>query len=364
MSQQKRSPSKKKVPSYLIHKPSGQARVRINGKDHYLGPFGSVESYRAYGDLISQHAAGVPQVAPQSAAGFTVNEIVLAFLRHAQKHYVKDGRTTSEYDCFCSAVRPLVALYGETQASGPDGFTASKLRAVRDKMIDLGWSRKYINKSCGRIRQVFRFAYSHDLLGSTLAGAAVVTNLDAMEPLLKGRCQAVELPPRTAVPRDHIDAIRAKVNQRTRDMIDLCLLTGARPGELVSLTTGMIDTSGDVWTATLADHKMIHHGKTRVLAFGPKAKLILRRYLRSDGKTRLFPIRRDTFTKTIVYWCNKLGLPKFTAHWLRHNAATEIRAKEDLDSAQVLMGHSDSKTTQIYAHFTDERVIELARKHG
>jgi hypothetical protein len=33
-----------KPPAYLLHKPSGQARVRINGKDHYLGPHGSPES--------------------------------------------------------------------------------------------------------------------------------------------------------------------------------------------------------------------------------------------------------------------------------------------------------------------------------
>ena len=357
---------RKKIPSYCRHKASGQAVVTIQGKDHYLGPYGSDESRKKYGELIAQHASGFlsPAVAIQRPVGFTINEIVLSFLRHAEKYYVKDGKPTDEYNCFLSAVRPLVALYGDTQASGDDGFTASKLRAVRDKMIDLGWSRKYINKSCGRIRQVFRYANSHDMLGSVVVGAAVITSLDSLSPLLVGRSEAVELPSRTAVPIEHIEAIRSHVNQRTKDMIDLCLLTGARPGELVQLTTSMIETSGDVWTATLADHKMKHKGKTRMLAFGPKAKLILKKYLRSDGKTRLFPIRRDTFTKTLVYWCNKLKLPKFTAHWLRHNAATEIRSKENLDSAQALLGHSDAKTTEIYAHLKDQLVVEIARKHG
>ena len=43
---------KKRKPSYLRHKPTGQARVRIDGRDHYLGAYGSPESYERYEDLI------------------------------------------------------------------------------------------------------------------------------------------------------------------------------------------------------------------------------------------------------------------------------------------------------------------------
>jgi hypothetical protein len=48
------------VPAYLLHKPTGQARCRIDGKDHYLGLFGSDESRVRYGQLIAQLAGGVP----------------------------------------------------------------------------------------------------------------------------------------------------------------------------------------------------------------------------------------------------------------------------------------------------------------
>ena len=40
----RRSLGKKKPPSYLLHKATGQARVRIDGRDHYLGEFGSDQS--------------------------------------------------------------------------------------------------------------------------------------------------------------------------------------------------------------------------------------------------------------------------------------------------------------------------------
>ncbi|MDZ4685396.1 MAG: hypothetical protein SH850_10070 [Planctomycetaceae bacterium] len=45
-------------PSYLLHKPTGQARVRIAGKDYYLGPYGSEDSRRKYGELVAQLASG------------------------------------------------------------------------------------------------------------------------------------------------------------------------------------------------------------------------------------------------------------------------------------------------------------------
>ena len=46
-----------KIPSYLLHQQSGQARVRIHGRDIYLGPFGTPESKEAYASLIAEHFA-------------------------------------------------------------------------------------------------------------------------------------------------------------------------------------------------------------------------------------------------------------------------------------------------------------------
>jgi hypothetical protein len=48
---------KNKIPSYLPHKRSGQARVRIGGRDIYLGVFGSPESKELYAQLIAEHFA-------------------------------------------------------------------------------------------------------------------------------------------------------------------------------------------------------------------------------------------------------------------------------------------------------------------
>ena len=103
-------------PSYLLHQPTGQARVRIAGKDYYLGEYGSEASRIAYGQLVANLAGGV-QIDPfvkakrgstttiEPEAGLTIHELVLAFMRHADDHYVKNGKPTSEIHCLKSAAR-------------------------------------------------------------------------------------------------------------------------------------------------------------------------------------------------------------------------------------------------------------------
>lgn len=109
-------------PSYLLHKQSGQARVRINGRDFLLGPFGSDESRIAYGQLIAKLAGGV-QIDPIADSkrgslprlesddpGSSVGELCLVFLRHAETHYVKDGKPTSEVHILRSVISPHAQL--------------------------------------------------------------------------------------------------------------------------------------------------------------------------------------------------------------------------------------------------------------
>jgi hypothetical protein len=51
---------KPRVPSYRLHKPSGQARVIIKGKHHYLGPHGSKEICAKYSQLIAERFEAPP----------------------------------------------------------------------------------------------------------------------------------------------------------------------------------------------------------------------------------------------------------------------------------------------------------------
>ena len=352
-----------RIPSYTLHKATGQARVRFNGKDHYLGLYGSVESRRMYGEFIAALASGVDVDAAKLKAGariepraFTVNELCLAFMRHAATYYVKNDQPTDEIDCLKSAVRPLVELYGHELVNE---FGPLALKAVREKMVGKGWCRKYVNKSVCRVRHIFRWGVENELVEP-----ATLQKLEAVSPLLAGRTEAPDRPPRKPVPQEQIDAVRAALCQLHRDLIDLQLLTGARSGELLKLTTEMLDRSESIWTAKIADHKTVHHGKERVLYFGPQAQLILSRYISADSMQRLFPVRRDTYSKAIAATLKKLKLPHWSPHWLRHTAASRYREEFGLESAQVLLGHSKADMTQLYAQRNHKAAIAVVAKVG
>ena len=113
-------------PSYLLHQPTGQARVRINGKDHYLGEYGSEESRIRYGELIAKHAGGIQihSIAKSNRGrlprnesddpGPSVGEICLVFWRHAEQHYIKNGEQTSEVHILKSVMSALDELKKRT----------------------------------------------------------------------------------------------------------------------------------------------------------------------------------------------------------------------------------------------------------
>lgn len=84
------------------------------------------------------------------------------------------------------------------------------------------------------------------------------------------------------------------------DLIDLQLLCGARPGELLSLTPAMIERKGEIWVADLEHHKCEHHGHSRVLYFGPRCQTILAKYIGRKKSGLLFSMRRVSYTRTIV----------------------------------------------------------------
>ena len=84
--------SRQRKPAYTLHKATGQARVRINGKDHYLGRFGSPESRDEYDRLIGQWCRGQDHEAQR----LTVDGLALLYVGHADQYYRKNGNPTGE----------------------------------------------------------------------------------------------------------------------------------------------------------------------------------------------------------------------------------------------------------------------------
>src|SRR4051794_7867390 len=103
-----------RIPSYRRHS-SGQARVTIAGQDHLLGAYNSPESREAYNRLVAEWLAGTPP-APADAPAFTVNELCLAYWKHAHDYYGFGTRRRGDFFCVRDALRVVRELYGRTPA--------------------------------------------------------------------------------------------------------------------------------------------------------------------------------------------------------------------------------------------------------
>jgi integrase len=267
-----------RTPSYRLHKPSGQAVVTLDGRDLYLGRYGSVESRGEYDRLVAEWLAGGRRLAPGADA--TVSEVMVGYVRHADAYYVKDGRTTSEAGLVRLALRPLKELYGHTPAKD---FGPLALKAVRQAYVEAGLCRNEVNRRTRHVVRFFKWAVENELVPPS-----VHHGLRAVAGLRKGRTDVRESAPVKPVPEAFVEAVRPHVSPQVWAMIELQRLTGMRPGEVAIMRTAALDTSGEVWVYTPSSHKTEHHGRGRQVYLGPRAQEVLRPWLRTDLTAYLF----------------------------------------------------------------------------
>src|SRR5947209_8625110 len=130
-----------KIPSYRLHKQSGQAVVTLTDglggrRDVLLGKYGTAESRQQYARVLAEWEANGRRLQPaaEQVQGVSVNELLLAFWQHAERHDRReDGTPTNELSEFRASLKPLKELYGAQPAAD---FGPLKLKAVRQKMIE------------------------------------------------------------------------------------------------------------------------------------------------------------------------------------------------------------------------------------
>jgi hypothetical protein len=83
-----------RTPSYRLHKSTGQAVVTLDGRDFYLGRHGSPKSRAEYDRVIAEWLTNGRRLHAAASVGgsdLTVNEILVAYLGHAEVYYAKNG---------------------------------------------------------------------------------------------------------------------------------------------------------------------------------------------------------------------------------------------------------------------------------
>jgi integrase len=279
-----------RIPTYRRHT-SGQARVTLNGKDHLLGPYGSRESREAYDRLIAEwlvNRGRAPTQAEEEQEPLSVNELVLAYWKHARDYYgwVKEPQRGDRVN-LRDALRVVRRLYGHTPARD---FGPLALKACRARMIRKDWARTYINAQVDRVRRMFRWAAEEELLPGS-----VHDNLAKVASLRKGKSKARESEKVRPVPDATADATLPFLHPVPRAMVELERLTGMRPGEVCRLRGMDLEASGPVWVyrpgsdqGPEGDHKTAHHGHEHAVLIGPRAQAILKPWLKTDLTAYVF----------------------------------------------------------------------------
>jgi integrase len=396
-------------PAYRLHKSTGQAVISVHGRVIQLGPFGSQKSHARYQEELANWRAVRQKLELEQAAepepevtlnelqarrlrGYpvSIDELALAYLDFARDYYRKNGRVTREAEIIGDMLRLLVRHHSGEAA---EEFGPVKLKELRERMIDeVDWCRKHINKQVSRLTRMFKWAVANELIGPSTYQA-----LHAVAGLKRGRTEARETGPVLPINDAIVDATLPHLPRIVADMVRLQRLTGARPGEICTLRPCDLDQSGDVWVYEPGEHKMEHHGTSRLVMIGPKAQQLLTSYLdrhptcpcflgdetvwlsRRRGEEADSPLTADLLRRAhrfalnrgklepynvnayriaIHRACEKAGHAKWSPNQLRHAAATEVRKKFGLEAAQVICGHQSAEVTQIYA----ERDASLAKK--
>jgi len=334
------------------------------------------------------------------------------YWRHATEYYrLPSGQASGELSTIHCALRLFRRLYGRQPAASIGPLA---LKALQKQWVDAGASRSTANKYLARIKRLYRWAASEELLSAQVHQA-----LDTVPGLRYGRTTARETEPVGPVADSVVAATLPFLPPIVADMVQLQRLTGARPGEICSIRPADVDTSTDVWVYSPERHKTLYRGHARKVFLGPRAQDVLRPYLlrpaeafcfspgeserkrrqlmREARKSKVSPSQQargkgrpkqrladqygvPAYRRSIARGVDKANTAERRAaqreqreatcleHWnpnqLRHTRATELRSLFGIEAARVTLGHRDPGVTLVYAEADLAKAADVARKTG
>jgi integrase/recombinase XerD len=263
-----------------------------------------------------------------------------------------------------------------------DGLSRNTIASYR---ADLEQLSRFLDKDLLKVVEADLFAFLGAVKGRASSAARRVSTLKRFYQycLRERRISAdptLKLDPPKRVPRfprslseADVEALLAAPNTATplglrdRAMLETLYATGLRVSELVALKVFEVNLDANVV-------RVLGKGsKERLVPLGEEAADWISRYLKTrDGKSdALFVTGRGSGMTRQAFWhlirrygARAIPGKKLSPHMLRHAFATHlINHGADLRVVQLLLGHADISTTQIYTHVARERLKALHAKH-
>jgi integrase/recombinase XerD len=267
------------------------------------------------------------------------------------------------------AHRAMPGERGLAQASNAD------IARLMDGVAAQGFAASTQARKLSALRQFFRFLHAEGMRGDDPTGTTESPKKPRALPKVLSEEGAGRLLDRAAAEaREPPAGVSAEAAVRLHALVEVLYATGLRVSELVGLPLAV---------AQRDERFFVVRGKgakERMVPLSAKARaamsawLSLRAGLPAQAESPfLFPARSDTgflprqvFARELKALAARAGLPPaaVSPHVLRHAFASHLLQNgADLRAVQLLLGHSDISTTQIYTHVLEERLMKLVNEH-
>ena len=278
--------------------------------------------------------------------------------------WLEQGLSKSTLDAYRSDLK-LLKVWAKNRELKMDEISRPDLLEFIAFKAEQGSSARTSARMLSSLRRFYTYLMQQEIISTNPTDKISMPKIGRSLPVLLTENEVLKLikAPNTKKP----------LGFRDRVMLELLYATGLRVSELVKLEVNQVNLNQGYLRV------MGKGDKERLVPMGKTAKRWMKNYLNgpiqeilNDRQSDcLFPTRTSTSISRQAFWqiikkyAMKVGISaKLSPHSLRHAFATHlINHGADLRVVQMLLGHSDLSTTQIYTHIAQHRLKDLHEKH-
>ena len=273
--------------------------------------------------------------------------------------YIEKGLSNNTVSSYKNDIKSFF-LWLDENSFNPLNINASDANNYVSKLFGDGLKSSSVNRKISAIKSFYIFLQKKKIIMKSPIADIVMPKQEKYLPVSMSEKEVERLL--------NSPDLNIQIERRDKAMIEVLYATGIRISELTNLKLTDLDINRSVL-------KVFGKGsKERLVPFGEKAAESLNLYLtdRKDLKSKeIFlsnrgtKISRSAFWQRIKIYTKRENLKiSISPHTLRHAFATHLLNRgADLRSVQILLGHSDLSTTQIYTHIAKQRLGEILKKH-